>query len=515
MRQKKFFLRIFAACMVLLLTGCGKNKELYDSGRNGYTSITAVDGICFDVMSDVARNATAITNISEDMSFEQNQTYVFKDGGKRYFIFRMDSIVYVAEKGSSFGLRDAPDKLAALQNGNIMGIYFTSPRKKLDFVEDEKDGIYKLSATVTAQVAITSNLYNDFAGRFSYITDGTEEWAVFVGSRGEDFRELPDDTKEVITYMAATVAPCAPPTEEEEKPPAVSLGGNNETVSANSAGTADTEKSKEVSESAATDAQAENTKPTEEEKPETTAEPLSESDSNEESADISDMLPLEPVEVMEVEDIPSSEEPSGTEEEKKEEKEPDKKAEVEEKTADSLQKKPLVRANNQKEAKPAADGKIYTSDIYSMLALGKTAYATALLSEEPGYGNVEVCADRILTGKDAVNLIRKAFSDGTIYGEYFDAPEGCMWHAVHYTVAYPQNVDGYVNVKIRGMDGENLRFRGIAYSHRSYDIKISDGEYYAFYAVPNGCPEYVLEIGEGSADTVNDGLVAAYYRYQK
>ena len=166
MRQKKIWIRAMAALTVLLLTGCGKNKEIYDSGKDGYTSITAVDGICFDVMSDVARNATAVTNISEDMSFEPDQTYVYKDGGNRYFIFQMDSIVYVAEKGVSFGLRDADDKLAAVQDGNIMGIYFTSPRKKLDFVEDEKNGVYKLSATVTAQVAVTSELYNDFAGRF-------------------------------------------------------------------------------------------------------------------------------------------------------------------------------------------------------------------------------------------------------------------------------------------------------------------------------------------------------------
>ncbi len=514
MRQKKLYAGISAALMILLLTGCGKNREIYDSGRDGYTGITAVEGISFDVMSEVARNATAITNISEDMSFESNQTYVYKDGGTQYFIFRMDSIVFAAQKGTNFGLREAGDKLAALQDGNIMGIYFTSPRKKLDFVEDEKNGIYKLSATVTAQVAVTSELYNDFAGRFSYINDGTDEWALFVGSRGEDFRNLKDETREVITYMAASMAIREPQIEKKEKLPAISLGGEEETaapsVSENGMKPEETpsESPKQESDTSGesetgsgdslpSDVLSENTPDADPVKP----------DDAPSSPVTNDMLPEEPPEIIEVEEIPAETEET--------DKDNGKKEEITGSADDQTSVKPTVRADNQRAAKPRADGTVYSSDIYSMLSLGKKAYATALLSEDTCSGTVEVCADRILIGKEAADLIRKAFSEGRIYGEYFEAPEGCMWHAVHYTVAYPENADGYINVKLRGMDGEDLRFRGIVYPHRSYDIKISDKEFYAFYAVPNGCPEYVLELGEGNVDNAENGMMAAYYRYVK
>ena len=81
---------------------------------------------------------------------------------------------------------------------------------------------------------------------------------------------------------------------------------------------------------------------------------------------------------------------------------------------------------------------------------------------------------------------------------------------VHYVVDDSGcNGHGYVNVKLRGMDGENLKFRGIAYSQRTYDISVSDTEFYSFYAVPNGCREYVLEIGEGAGKS--EGVVSAYY----
>ena len=59
------------------------------------------------------------------------------------------------------------------------------------------------------------------------------------------------------------------------------------------------------------------------------------------------------------------------------------------------------------------------------------------------------------------------------------------------------------------MDGENLKFRGIEYTQRTYDIPVSDTEFYSFYAVPNGCREYVLEMGEG--DGKGEEAVSSYY----
>lgn len=509
---------VFFAVMLAFLGGCGKNKELYDEGRDGYTTITAVDGISFDVMSEAARNGTAITNISEDMSFEPDQTYVFKDGSTQYFIFRMDSIVFVAEKGTDFGLYEAEDKLSAVQNGNIMGIYFTSPRKKLDFVEDEKNGVYKLSATVTAQVAVTSSLYNDFAGRLCYLYNGDTEWTLFVGSIGNDFHELKKESQDVITYMAASMKLCDTPEEQPQKEPAVSIGGEEEStempvsVSDNNADI--------IAESP--DISAEEAVVSSRSDPETTemngsgdAETAEDADQPADPEnDTDDMLPQTPVEVIEVEEI--EETPAGEESTDKEQDSDEAQQNITENAAlpeNVSANKATVKADNQKKAKASEDGTVYQSDIYSQISLGEKAYATALMSKD-GFGRVEVCADRILVGEEAQEVIRNAYNGKAVYGNYFDPPEGCSWHVLHYSVAFPTDQSCYLNVKLRGMDGEDLKYRGITYPHRAYDIKVSETEFYAFYAVPNGCPEYVLEIGEGHVGA-DAAFLAAYYRYEK
>lgn len=507
MQKKVVRIGILAAVLAASLAGCGKNKELYDGHKDGYTSITAVDGISFDVISEAARNATAITNISEDMSFEPNQTYVYKDGSTQYFIFRMDSIVFVAQKGTNFGLREAKDKLEAVQTGNIMGIYFTSPQKKLDFVEDEKNNVYKFSGTVTAQVAVTSQLYNDFAGRLSYLNDGECEWALFVGSVGNDFRSLKDETRDVITYMAASMKLCEAPQTQPEKDPAISLGGEAESAetalsaSGNEIPPTDKKTDTQVKEEpAALVSESQNVS---EEKDKTAEDIQTEKKTEHTQEEIDDMMPETPVEIVQTEDIPETQDVQETEENM---------PEIEESPSMASSDMSVVKADNQKEA-TVSSGTIYQSDIYSQLPLGKKACATALMSEG-SFGNVEVCADRILTGKEAQKMIQDAFNRKTVYGDYFDPPEGCSWHAVHYTVSFPSDLSCYLNVKLRGMDGEDLKFRGIIYPHRTYDIKVSETEFYAFYAVPNGCPEYVLEIGEGHAGS-DERFSAAYYRYEK
>lgn len=475
--MRKLFTLILIAASMCILTACGKNKEIYDSGEDGYTAITSVDGISFDVVSDAARNATAVTNISEDMAFETDQTYMYKDGETEYFLFRIDSIVCVAQKGTSFGLKDAEDKLDAVAKGNILGIYFSSPRKKLEFIEDEKDDVYKMVATVTAQVVLTNELYNDFAGRLAYINDGQDEWTMFVGTIGQDFRGFSDETKQVITYMAATMSLHEKPVRAETPEPAVALGGENEpdtnveTVSGNTMADAE----------------------------------------NEEPKDEKDSMELEKIEVGTVveetaEDILLFEDEDSAQEDKPGDDEPDAQPESEDKASEA------IRLNNQRNT-VKDDMTVYTSNIYDMLDVGKHAYADVLLSDASGYQRAEIKADQILTGAEAVAVIHNAYNKGIMMGNYFTPPEGCAFHVIHYTVVFPEGRNGYVNVKLRGMDGENLRFRGIPYTQRTYDIRVSDTEFYAFYAVPNACKEYAVEMGDGTVNNEQSGIISAYYRY--
>lgn len=471
MTSQRYIVSIFVMLLVVL-TACGKKNEIYDSGEDGYTEIISVEGISFDVVSDAARNATAITNISEEMEFESDQTYVFKDGEGEYFLFCMDSIVCVAQKGTSFRLKEAENKLDAIQSGNILGIYFTSPRKKLDFVEDEKDGVYKLVATVTAQVALTSELYNDFAGRLAYLDDGEEEWTLFVGRIGTDFVQFSNSTQEVITYMTASMRLHEAPVREDIPEPAVVLGGENET-----------------STNVAIQTVSDNTVSANEiqtpvEKDRTEEEPLVETEMPEEIELVMEEAPL-----------------------------PDNSAEKELTATNARSGHGTVTLDNQRNTRKD-DDTVYYSDVYDMLDVGQRSYASVLLPDASGYQTVEIKADKICKGAEAVRIIKDAYQKQQMIGYFFEPPEGCTFHVIHYSVVFPEEkkTDGYINVKLRGMDGENLRFRGICYTSRTYDIKLSDTEYYAFYVVPNGCKEYAIEIGEGTVGKGQEGVVSAYYR---
>lgn len=508
--KRKLSLLLIVVLSTIQLTACG-GGSMYQSGRDGYTSITAVDGVTFDLVSSVVRNATAITNISEEMEFEPDCTYLYKDGESSYFLFNIRSIVCIVQKGTNFGFYEAQDKLSALKEGNILGVYLTSPyKKKLEYEDSKDNGYYKMIATATAQVSLTSELYNDFAGKLAVIYDGTTEWSFFIGSIGSDYDELDKDIRESMSYMAATFAPYQRPAQPEATQPPVSMGGENESPSPEVSTSPEASTSPETKESAMPSETPEETADSEEENEETAVEveieepvPTAEPESGEAETEPEEAEPTEipaeeetvEVEVAEEEQRPTMEptpEPTPTP------------APTPIVTEDG---RTTIVLNNQKNT-VKEDTKVYLANIYDMLPIGKMGYASIYTGKE--YENAVVKADEIYTGNEALQIIKKAYQNGTLKDQYFDPPPGCSWHVVHYTADFSGcSKPGYLNVKLRGMDGENLRFRGIEYPQRTYDIPVSETEFYSFYAVPNACPEYALEIGEGDVD--HPERAAAYY----
>lgn len=508
--HKKIKPIVLAICIISLLSGCG--NKMYTSGQDGYSQITFIDGISFEIVSSVSRNATAITNISEDMLFELNQTYLYKDEGTEYFLFNINSLVCIAQKGTSFHFRNAEDKKDALENsGNICGVWFDCPRKKIQYQETEKNGIYKFMTEANAQVAITSELYNDFTGQLTVLDNGTEEWALFIGSVGTKFDDLSKETKEALTYMAGSLTLYNAP-EVVEELPAVAMGGEyetnieeekpTETVSSNEIAAEESEEidnqEGEIEQISENDINipentTEDTEQTSEEDNKA-EEPEPEETEIEVDVEISD-------ETESADDSEGEEAVKGEEDQKNVEKEAEELIRPAEGVLNVLQK------SNQKKT-DFEDNKVYTVDVYNMLQIGKKGYATTLNGKENGTAVIQL--KEVITGKDAEKIIRKACTNGDVKYQYFSAPDGCNWQVAHYTV----DGEGYVNVKLRGMDGENLRFRGIEYSQRTYDIKVSDTEFYSFYTVPNGCKEYTLEIGEGTVDS-GSGALSAYYKIEQ
>jgi len=507
--------------------GCGKNK-MYDSGENGYTKTNAVEGLSFEIVSNISRNATAVTNISDTMDFDVSNTYVYKDGKENYILFNIQSLVFACKKDTSFGMRNAEDKVAALENDNIVGVWPESPKKKLNYDTTEKDGVWKMIATVNAGVVITTDIYNDYTGKLIVMDDGTTEWTCFIGTVGTDYSDLDKDMKKTLEYMAKTVTLDYTVEEITTENPEVVLGGTEEepteeqteeqtkesvsdnTVSDNTVSENVVENVSDNSIEPQTETVDINIEETVEDitVEEITVEIEEETETTEETTEETIEETIE--EDTASEEITETEEPS-TEEitenatEKPVSVEPTEKPE---KKPSTTKKEPLT-LNNQSSIK-RDDKTVYESDIYNMLSIGNKAYVSTITRK--GYEKAVIQVTDLYKGKDAENIIKDSCKNKLVSYNYFPADEGCTWHVIKFNIDYGTcSEKGYIDVRLKGLDGEKLKYRGVPYSKRTYLIKLNEKEFYCYYSVPNGCKEYALECGEGTVNNKDKGIVAAYY----
>ena len=96
-----------------------------------------------------------------------------------------------------------------------------------------------------------------------------------------------------------------------------------------------------------------------------------------------------------------------------------------------------------------------------------------------------------------------------ILGESFvPAGAGTTWNVVEYDVDYPDDERPYLNALFTGMDGNNLRLRGIKYSKRTKQLSYDD-KHYLYYEVPNGCSQYLIKFG----DCPGPEMKSAYFQF--
>lgn len=170
------------------------------------------------------------------------------------------------------------------------------------------------------------------------------------------------------------------------------------------------------------------------------------------------------------------------------------------------------------------ENRAYESSIKDMLSIGINGLVGTFneLNKNPeGKYSIDepiVCPEKIYTGSEAVDMI-KQYCEDTEYYDYFTCQDGCSWEVLEYSVNY-KNCDyrDYINVRIKGLDGSNLKYRGIEYSPRSYDINnqsVREGDWSrkcrVYYAVPNGCYEYCLVFGDADYYQDTDRICSAYY----
>ena len=467
--QKKIIFLLTA--VMIMLTACG-TKLYTDGNAQGYTSINDIDGILFSMYSKTVGSATAVTNISEKMNFEKDQTYLYKNGESEYFLFNISSVVLAVEKGTDFNMANAKDKKEAVTSHDLLGIWFDIPKKKLSYTDNTADGVYKFMATVNGEVSVTSEIYNDFAGKLVVLSDGTDEWSLFIGSVGTDYDSLSDDVKDTINYIAASLN--IVDKEETQDIAAVSLGGQTEESNSEekdssilASSEVSIEESDEVSVNASTEYTSEEA--IEESSNNASMEEISADSSSTADDTNEDSTSEGEVEIIEVDsssidisndkpdDIDTQEESAG----------------ITEANEQEAKRGEIITLNNQKEEEKA-DNKIYNSSVYDMLKPGNWGYAdvqTGKIKE-----TVAVKVSSLCTAQEAVNLIKKACTEKVVPYSYFEAPVGCTWHLVK---VEDQGKNGYLNVKVVGADGNKLTFRGIKYPMRTYMLDFKD-EVYAY-----------------------------------
>lgn len=494
-----------AYAITSVLGGCGSlENSMYASGASGYSVVDSIDGSLFEVVASVARTATAITNISPDMDFEENQTYLYKNGEDEYFLFNMSSIVMVAQKGTKFDISNE-DRTQMIQDAGILGVWFSPIKKNLEYSEASKNGTYKLIATVKAEVAINADLYRDFVGKIAIIDDGQEQWSIFIGNIGDDYKDLDEDTQDAISYMASTLNVSSRKAEVSDE-----TEGNMYVVNDNSK---DSEM-QDMNTEPAPDVSIQDT-----ENQENTGSMLSESiqpESNtviETGNETDEVVLTEPQDESEMEAEIESQSETKTEaaadsEVTDEQWEEASLYELNQEEALNTERK-IITLDNQKKKHNSSTGSsvVQESSVYNLLTSGERGYASVICGKQ--YVNCIVEMDDVYRDETAVTLIKRFYNNGAIAGNYFEPQEGTSWEVAHYKIEYP-NGKGYVDAKFCGMDGNALNYRGIKYSQKTYTIKISDEEYYCYYAVPTNCREYVIAFGEGTPDNTN--AVAAYYK---
>lgn len=451
-KLKKTIAVVMTIVTVISCTGCG--NSLYENHKENYTKVTSVDGVTFDMPENFLAQATAITNISKDEDYSAN-TYLYKDGENTYLLFNIGQVVVAVENQTGYRLKDATSVESAIKNNSLDGIWFDKIGKELSYDEENKNDVYKLIATVKGDVSVTTEVYGVFTGKFAYVSTNDYECSMFVGIRGEDYDSLDSNAKSIVEHitksLAVTDGASTMPSQVQTETISTEQNQNNDDTVAMATET--TENETESIE------QIENTENVNTDMPEST----------EVSIPTEEIFPA-----TEIEETTNTENTNNVKNEESD-------------------KNGLEISDNQGEV-----GSKY-SDIYHLLSIGMTGlYHAYDKNAENSLSDGEITIEQLYTGDEAVDIIKNYCNSGKSMYKYTNPPAGYSWHVVKYSLSKSQN-DLYTNIKIEGIDGERLVYRGISCTTRTYDIiydwnKTTD--LYCYYAVPNGCKEYMLECGD-------------------
>lgn len=156
----------------------------------------------------------------------------------------------------------------------------------------------------------------------------------------------------------------------------------------------------------------------------------------------------------------------------------------------------LVKLEANTEAKES-NGSIETQ----VREIGDTGIVHALSNNGQELEIAYLTVNNLYTGEEAMDIIKKYCNSGESLYTYEEAPAGYSWHVIEYTTdTAPEDL--YIDIRLQGLDGELIKYRGDTVPERTHDIyayvietKNGYEKQYCYYAVPDECTEYILTCG--------------------
>lgn len=505
MKNKYLKSACLVLCLMTLLSGCGKKTS--NNAAIDYMTISSVDGIIFEIPQAFSSKATAVTKVADDQNFAANEIYSYTNGNDEFMFFCMDELVILANKGTNFHFSQAEDKENALGTSSVIDSMCSKLGKKLNFTESNKDGAYKFIAEVSENVSITTELYGDYIGKLAVIEDGTDEWSVLVGVKGISLSDISKEQLSVVNSVTDSMKITDGEYVVKNNTPEYDVVINDDASETAS------------SDEASSEISVEQKKEPEQEKEEAPSKEPDDVVVFEENTDQDDDSGASA-------SIENSTEGASTEDTPEENALPETEKDAEtENTSDNTENettsKPEEKIHDNQKERDLSEEKVYDSDVYSLLKVGNYGITVcAGTNNDVQYPVVHL--KNIYTGPNAIKVVQDQAASTSRY-DYFEAPLGYSWQVAEYDVIYTDpNSRHEIDVRMLGVDGNKLVYRGVPAPQRTYladyeaESDPETGTLYnlkVFYAVPNGCKEYVLKFGDGQVGTETEHY-SAYYHIQ-
>lgn len=181
----------------LLLSGCG---SVYDNSKNGYTKVTSVKGVEFEMPETFLSKTTTLSSIDKNGDYAKG-TYLYKDGSSEYMLFNIEEAVIAVEMGTKFNLKEAEDVGRTITSTSVKGVWLTGQKEKITYKINETDEIYKIVADVVGNVSVTPELYGKYIGYFASVQYGGYECSIFAGVKVPDGGKMSAKQKEILSHI--------------------------------------------------------------------------------------------------------------------------------------------------------------------------------------------------------------------------------------------------------------------------------------------------------------------------